>query len=308
MFRNNSIYHHHCWPAVRKAVTAIFLYTLLLSVIESFIVYGITGTVITEPFGKSGNDGILISYCVFSLFNSIILRKYVCVISKKNYRDPRFVCHAFIFAASFSSILLITEMEHNVRMEVHHSKTLSEIKFDENEYYYYIDRAETLDTINGKQEINYDELHLTHATPKHDFRGYYIAPFNSRISVYYAFKYERKYPTNKYSKSESKKIFIQEFHDSVNSVKKYVGNHLFHRISMDNIDYHIFGSMVQYGCSPEKEGYQGIEELLVPVKDDRMPRWYDNLLFYAEVYLFINIFILFIFCTTNTEEPFNWSN
>ncbi len=299
--RNNSTYH--CWPAVWRSVRAISLYTLLLPVIESFIVYGINGTVITESFGESGHDGILVASCIFSLFNSIILRKYVCVISRKNVREPRFVCHIFIFAVSLFSIWSVTEMLHKAHLKMHHFKTLSEISFNEDEFY-YIDRAETLDTINGKQDINYDELHSRHSSPKHDFRGFYIAPFSNRSSVYFGFRHERKYPTDKYSKSECEQMFTQEFQDSVNRVKKAIGNHLFHRISMDETDYHIFGLMINYGCSPEKEGYQGIEELLVPVEDDRMPRWYDDLLLYAAVYVFINLFILFIFCTTNTVEPF----
>lgn len=39
MFRYNP--RNHCWPAIRKSIIAITIYTLLLSVIETFIVYEI---------------------------------------------------------------------------------------------------------------------------------------------------------------------------------------------------------------------------------------------------------------------------
>lgn len=294
MLRKSS--QNHCWPAVRKSVTAIISYTLLLSVIETFIAYRIN-----NAFGLFDGFGVIVCYSVFSLFNSVILRKYVCVISKKNVKDPRFACHWAIFLCSFIFIASGIQMEQTAHLEMHHSKTLSETHFNEDEYY-YIDRTETIDTINGKQDIGYHEQHSRHSSPKHDFRGYYIAPFSDRSSVYYAFIYERKYNTDKYSKSESEKIFTQEFQDSVNRVKQAVGNHLFHRISPKEVDYHVLGSLIQYGCSPEKEGYQGIEELLVPVENDRMPRWYDDLPLYAAIYLIFSLLILFFFCISNTEE------
>lgn len=294
MFRYD--HRNHCWPAIRKSIIAISIYTLLLSVIETFIVYEIN-----KAFEVSEGDD-MIAPIVLGILNSIILRKYICIISLHNSGNPRFGCHSLIWLFSWIFITIGATIEHDARMEVYQSNTLDEISFKKGDEYYHIDQVGTLDTINGEKYIVYEELHLTHQSPKHSFRGYYVVPFTNRKSVFYTIKFMREYPTNRYTEKESRKMFNQAFQDSVSRINPIVGNHLFQRILPQARDYDNYCINASFSSFSQKYDYAGIEAIFSPAENDRKPRWYDELLKYASCIVLYILVLIFGFGTCKTED------
>lgn len=283
---------NHCWPAIRRSVTSIAVYSILLSIVETLIAYEII-----KPFEDPGISDMFV-FTIFGLLNSIILRRYVCIISEQNPRHPRMACHCLIFFFSFAFIKLGTTMEHNARAQMYHSQTLSKTTFNDGEYY-YIDSVGTLDSANSKRSISYKEQHFRYSS-NHRFSGYYVAPFSDRKSVFYVAKCERDYSTGKYTKGEGEQRFSQEFGDFVKNIKPAISNHLFRRIPSRARDYRVYVSCIQKGVT-QRDNRPVIEEMLTPVKDDRMPRWTDVLWWYILAPIVYVLLLLIVFCFSKTE-------
>ena len=283
----------HTGPIALKAVIAIISFTLLLTAVETVIAYEIN-----RAFGLSFN-GSLIEYAIFALINSIILHRYVCVISKDNSSNPRFGCHVEIFVFSLLFIAVGVGMEHDARAKMYRAKTLNEISHTDAEYF-YIDEVGILDTVKGRQRIDYRKVTPRRESAKHCFTGYYAAPFCDRKSVFYGIKYEDEYSSRKFSRSLSMQLFTQHFQDSIRRINPVVSGHLFQRTFPDNKDFLTFCHVVQADCPPQD--FQYVEKLLTPMKNDRMPRWTGNLPFYAILWMIYIILLCCFFHFSKTED------
>lgn len=283
----------HIGPIALKAVIAIIAFTLLLSALETVIAYEIN-----HAFALS-TSAIMTEYAIFALFNSIILRRYVCVISKDNSMDSRFGCHIEIFVFSFLFIAIGVDMEHDARAKICRAKTLNETSHTDAEYF-YIENVGNLDTVKGKKRIDYRKITPKRESAKHCLTGYYAAPFCDRKSVFYGIKYEEEFSSRKFSRSLSIKLFTLHFQDSISRINPVVSNHLFRRTFPDNKDFLTFCNVVQADCAPQD--FQYVEKLITPMKDDRMPSWTDNLSFYAILWLAYIILLCCFFHFSKTED------
>lgn len=294
MFKYNP--KNHCWPAVRKAVTVITLATLLLSLIEAQL------TNATKEAFEISNGIYFIIAGIFGLFNSIILRRYVCVISLHNSRNPRFGTHLFIIILTFFYFIVGKDSISDIHGVICYSKKINKQVIQEVDFtdWFYIDNPGVIDTIGYGLATEYWE-----EKKKHCFRGYYVMPFHENNSVFYGVELGAEYPTKEYSKSYSEKRFKREFHESIKQhIKSNINNHLFKRTTL--YDSCCFQAAIQNSLS-KRNINQGTENngdfiLLTPIKYDHMTYWENFAILHAFIFIYSILIFLIVFACSKTQD------
>lgn len=293
----------HCWSAVIKSITAITVFSMLLTVIETLIVYEIDKT--------SGGNSTLLFAAVFGIINSRILRKYVRVLSVEPIGSPRLACYLIIAFCTTLFIRLGIHIEHDARANIYHSKTLNEPTFNEEDYF-YIDTPGIINYgENGRAiEYRYESSGKYSSNGRHIYTGYFVAPFRQAPSIFYVVKYELPYSSSYTSKGESEEKFKERFNDFITRIKPEINNHLFQRITHTSNEYL---QAAIHNSLPLRDDYDENTKikdlvLLTPMENDSMPIKYEELPVLAVFFIGYIIIISVILGFSKTEDCFSKSN
>lgn len=280
------------------------VFTLLLTAIEAPLVYALDIT--------WGNYCIIV--CVCGIINSLLLRRYVLILRKRSSwenGEPRFACHLFIWMASAAFILIGNVIEHDARADVHHSKTLDGLTFNEAEYF-HIDSLPQLNKARWARNTKYNSYSKARGLGReHSYTGCYVAPFRGFGDVFYVVEHEYSRSTNnvpipsEYTKEEIYENFQKEFNIMCDTIKPTVNAHLFQRLRPESDSY--FWRAIDYSYL-EDPIYNGISHsyravVLTPVKNGQMPRWTDKLPL-AIILLALYFLLLLMVYTGSKTVPF----
>lgn len=298
---------NHNWPLIWRTIVAVMLWTLLLSAVESVVLFEFRRA-LNMPWGI-----VLVTSCVICIINSLLLRRYVLIISPCNKNgDYRWGVHFWICLCSFFSILWGNDVEHDARAKMFHSKSFAGLTFEEAEYL-YIDNPPAIDTARYGQDIKFGSYSKSRGFARnYVFTGYYVAPFCGYDSVFFAIEHRFQRSISNLPLPQKKtphKIWIEfnkEFNELKSNVTPTPNSHLFQRLRPEDDSNYWFALDYSYTQDsiwhPNNEIHKSV--ILAPVKGDRMPRWTDKLLRFI---IFIPmIFLCLLLCygsAKTTKSP-----
>lgn len=288
---------NHCWPAVRKALFAIITGTLLMTICEAMTIYELD-----KSLQLSGNTTINAIFAL-AIANTFILRKHVRIIQARLYRRFAYVAIGMLSVVATYSAMNIEKDARAIEMQ---SETLDGIDFDKADYF-RIAEPGNIDTTRIGYDIARYTSHSRSGMTSLTFRGYCVAPFHDKESVFYAidFKHEgtRPFLITEKARHEIWQQFAGKMQQ--NNPDSYVHSHLFKRLMPDEDSP--YWVAVGYSCAMDTVTHDIYEihrsVLLSPVDGDRMPAWQDTLCSVLIILGFTAALLVLIFAFAKTRHP-----